>query len=215
MLTADASFNNSALPEISEIYPDTNRLCWGRPGVASSNWPPAKAKSHRLAMLRLDSWKKQNICYMVEPMFFRLDVGKCGNCWLDLLESRSLEQNQLLWHRVSNKPLPGSKGPLRWLDEVAHLNGSTISMTASILPVSVPSAGQKLQIPCVSRMAAPPMVGKSKIYVVSNYVVPGAQSTNEALANMESYSRNMLSNRANHPPIWMENGHVSRTTTLD
>ena len=33
------------------------------------------------------------------------------------------------------------------------------------------------------------MVGKSQIYCVSNYVVPGAQSTNEALANMESYSR--------------------------
>jgi hypothetical protein len=83
-----------------------------------------------------------------------------------------------------------------------HLNGSTISMTASILPVSVRSAGQKLQIPCVSRMAGTSNGGKKQIYRVSNYVVPGAQSTNEALANMDSYSRNMLSNRAIHQYEW-------------
>ena len=97
--------------------------------------------------------------------------------------------------RISYYDIGFSINPARFegataVDEVVHLNGSTISMTPSILPVSVPSAGQKLQIPCVSRMARTSNGGKKQIYCVSNYVVPGVpQSTNEALANMDCYGR--------------------------
>ena len=165
MLTADASLNNSALPE---IYPDTNRLRWGRPGVASSNWPPAKAK--RTAWQCSDSIleKKQNICYMVESMFFDLTLANVAIvdwiCW----KAGSLEKNQLLWHRlfpISPARFEGARhcgGWMKWF----HLNGSTISMTASILPVSVPSAGQKLQIPCVSKMARTSNGGKNHRFIV-------------------------------------------------
>ena len=101
------------------------------------------------------------------------------------------------------KALPGSKGPLRWLDEVVssqwihHLNDG--QHFASLSPLCWSETPNSM---CFKNGPHLQWWEKSQIYCVSNYVVPGVpQSTNEAFANMESYSRNMLSNRANHPPI--------------
>jgi hypothetical protein len=103
---------------------------------------------------------------MVESMFFDLTLANVAIvdwiCW----KAGSLEQNQLLWHRVSKKPCQVRRGHCGGWMKWFHLNGSTISMTASILPVSVPSAGQKLQIPCVSKMARTSNGGKNHRFIV-------------------------------------------------
>ena len=99
-------------------------------------------------------------------MFFDLTVANVAIvdwiCW----KAGSLEKNQLLWHRVSKKPCQVRRGHCGGWMKWFHLNGSTISMTASILPVSVPSAGQKLQIPCVSKMARTSNGGKNHRFIV-------------------------------------------------